>query len=388
MHNLALVLRHVVRTQPAPSRADIAAATGLTRATVSDLVQTLVASRLVDELAAHATARAGRPAVPLAPAGRTLFAVGAEVNVDYMGVVVMDLAGEVLAEQVIDADYRASDPAEVLHALDDLCGRVVAKTVPRAGRLAGVCLALPGLVDDEEGMLRRAPNLGWREIQVRELFAHHRRLRPAPVRLMNEANAAALAEAGALAATDPHPSFLYVSADIGVGSAIVVGGQMMAGGRGWSGELGHTVLDPAGPVCNCGSRGCLEQYAGKDALLRACGIDVGEPLHALVAALRRGDQGCARAVGRAGEMLGVAIANAVNLVDVHLLILGGIYLPLSEWLVPGIQAALDHRVLSAPWAPCRVQAAASGPRPALVGAADAVFDRVLTDPSPWCLPAD
>jgi predicted NBD/HSP70 family sugar kinase len=384
IHNLALVLRQIVRTQPAPSRADIASATGLTRATVSDLVQTLLDNRLVSERPAQASARAGRPAVPLAPASRTVFAVGAEINVDYMGVLVMDLTGQVLAERVIDGDHRTSDPAQVLPALDALCGEVLDDVVPRRGRLAGVCLALPGLVDDEIGVLRRAPNLGWRDIDVRALFAAHRRLRRVPVRLVNEANAAALAEAGALVAAGEHPSFLYVSADIGVGSAIVVDGQMMAGRHGWSGELGHTVLNPNGPRCGCGARGCLEQYAGKDALQRACGIARDEPLDTLLAALADGDRGCRAAVRDAGARLGVAIANAVNLVDVNQVVLGGIYVPLQQYVVPPIERALSRLVLSAPWVPCDVRPAVRGPRPALVGAAEAVLDRVLNDPSPWC----
>ena len=113
-HNLGIVLREVLDAAatgaPPPSRADVASATGLARATVSALVDRLVASGLVAELEPVPTLRAGRPAVPLAAPSGTLAALGAEVNVDYLGVRVVDLARTVLVERVVHGDYRGSDP--------------------------------------------------------------------------------------------------------------------------------------------------------------------------------------------------------------------------------------------------------------------------------------
>jgi len=109
-HNLGLVLGLIVNAANPPSRADIAAATGLTRATVSALTDRLIVGGLVDELPPVMSQRAGRPAVPLVPAQRTIASVGMEVNVDYLGIRVMDLAGTMLAERVEEGDFRASDP--------------------------------------------------------------------------------------------------------------------------------------------------------------------------------------------------------------------------------------------------------------------------------------
>lgn len=387
-HNLALVLRHVLDAAtpaaevPAPSRADVATATGLTRGSVSALVDLLIGARLVAELPPAVTARAGRPAVPLVPASRTVVGLGAEVNVDYIGVRALDLAGEVLAHRTTAGDFRHSDPAAVLALLAGLVGEVRAELPPSA-RLAGIGLALPGLVDRVTGPLRLAPNLGWRDVDVVALLTAHPEVDGLAVRLANEANLAARAEARAGVAGQ---SFLYVSGEVGIGAAIVLDGEVFVGRHGWGGELGHTVVDQQGPRCTCGARGCLEQYAGKDALLRAAGRDVEEPVDALVAAAGAGDERAARALRSGGEALGVALANFINLVDVETVVLGGIYAPLAPWLTESVVAQLRARVLASAWADARVGVAAAGPHAAMTGAAVVVLRAVADDPARWLDP--
>jgi predicted NBD/HSP70 family sugar kinase len=392
-HNLALVLRHVLDAAavtaatgaPSPSRADVATATGLARGSVSSLVDLLIGARLLAELPPVATARAGRPAVPLVPAAGTVAGLGAEVNVDYVGVQALDLAGEVLAQRTTAGDFRHSDPARVLALLARLVGEVRAE-LPVDARLAGMCLALPGLVDRVTGPLRLAPNLGWRDVDVVALLAAHPEIDGMSVRLANEANLAARAEARAGVAGQ---SFLYVSGEVGIGAAIVLDGEVFAGRHGWSGELGHTVVDQQGPRCTCGARGCLEQYAGKDALLRAAGRDVEEPVEALIAAVSAGDERAARALRSAGEALGVALANFVNLVDVETIVLGGIYAPLAPWLTDAVVAQLRSRVLASAWEDARVGVAAGGVHAAMTGAAVVVLRAVADDPAAWLgVPAD
>jgi predicted NBD/HSP70 family sugar kinase len=402
-HNLALVLRHVLDAAAppapdatpdpaadptpdpaagAPSRADVATATGLTRGSVSALVDLLIGARLVAELPPVVTARAGRPAVPLVPAAGTVAGIGAEVNVDYIGVRALDLAGHVLAHRTTAGDFRHSDPARVLGLLAGLVGEVRAG-LPAEARLAGMCLALPGLVDRVTGPLRLAPNLGWRDVDVVALLAAHPEVDGLPVRLANEANLAARAEVRAGRAGD---SFLYVSGEVGIGAAVVLDGEVFAGRHGWSGELGHTVVDQQGPRCTCGARGCLEQYAGKDAMLRAAGRDVEEPVDVLLDSAAAGDERAARALRSAGDALGVALANFVNLVDVDHVVLGGIYAPLAPWLTDPVVAQLRSRVLAAPWAQAGVGVAAGGPHAAMTGAAVVVLRAVADDPAAWLDP--
>lgn len=371
-HNLGLVLRHVVDAARPVSRADVAAATGLTRATVSALVDRLVAARLVAELPPVASQRAGRPAVPLVPAAGGLVGVGLEVNVDYLGVRVLDLAGAVLAEEVRTGDFRRSDPAQVLGRLVELERAVVGPVRRRGAVVAGSALALPGLVDRITGPLRLAPNLGWRDVDVLGVLARHEAsdgvLAPW---LGNEANLAARAEARARRETPT--SFVYVSGEVGIGAAVVLDGEIFPGRHGWSGEIGHTVVDLAGDRT-------LESLAGQDAILDRAGLPRETPVRALADAADAGEPRVLEALAVAGRALGVALANLVNIVDVEDVVLGGTHAVLVDHLRGPLEDALARHVLVAPWAPVDVAVAQAGAFPALTGAALAVLQAVVDDP--------
>ncbi len=379
-HNLGLVLRIIVDASTPPSRADIAAVTGLTRATVSSLVDALIEAGLVAELPPVMSQRAGRPAVPLVPAAGTVAAFGMEINVDYLGVRLVDLTGAVLGQELRDGDFRGSDPAGVIEELADLYRKVIG-TVGAGPRIAGTGLAVPGIVDRTLGPVRLAPNLGWRDVDVATMFRAELD-HDVPILLDNEATLAARAESDALR-TLGMQNFLYISGEVGVGGALVLNGSIFGGRHGWSGEIGHTVIDPDGPTCRCGARGCLEQYAGKDALMRAAGLDVSLPVDRLTRAVQDGDPAARSAFAVGARALGTAIANAVNLIDVETVVLGGIYTSLAEFMMPGLEQVLQDRVLSAPWSGIQVRPAVVQDSAAMSGAASAVLAQVIDHPSEW-----
>jgi len=386
--NIALVARAVIDAGGTPSRSDVATATGLTRATVSSLVDRLIEAHIVTELPPVASRRAGRPAVPLVPARGTLVGVGLEVNVGHLAGVVLDLAGDTLATETLHGDFHGSDPAATLTLLGDLTGRLLAtaRATHPGLRVAGVQVALPGLVEPGTSTLRVAPNLGWAELAV-DTSAVAAHTGDAPITLGNEANLAALAQVPWQGLHDDVPdSFLYVSADVGIGAAIVLDRELFVGGRGWSGELGHVVVDPAGPQCPCGATGCLEQYAGTDAVLRAAGRPRGSDVRELVStAGRPSDDATAvsAALDRAGHALGATLADFVNLIDVPTIVLGGAYSELADHLAPLVHAELATRVLSAPWSTFSVVRAPVAGAAATVGGARQVLRRVIDDPSAW-----
>lgn len=384
--NIALVAREIFGAPTPVSRADVAAATGLTRATVSALVDRLIEARIVVELAPAPARRAGRPAVPLAPAPRTIISLGLEVNVGYLAGTVLDLTGATLATATVPGDFHASDPAAVLARLGALTAELLAaaRAVADGARLAGVRVALPGLVDSATSTLRVAPNLGWAELSPVDTSAIAAHTGSAPITIANEAKLAALAQVPALGAeAEAANSFLYVSADVGIGAAIVLDRELFLGGRGWSGELGHVVVDPAGPLCQCGATGCLEQYAGTDAVLRAARLPRGSSVADLLRAVAGGDAPASAALDRAGHALGAALADFVNLIDVPTVLLGGAYSELADLLEPVILAELETRVLSAPWSSFIVDRAPVGVGAATIGAARASLADVLDDPTPW-----
>ncbi len=392
-HNLALVAHAVAAASTPPSRADIAGATGLTRATVSRLVDALIEAGIVAELDPTHSQRAGRPAVPLVPAGGTLVAIGLEVNVDYIGGLVVDLTGQVLDDRVVLGDHRDSDPALVLGRLGELGRDLAVAAAARGVRVVGAGLALPGLVDSAYDILRLAPNLGWRDVSPRALLDVGGWLSAVDglgLVVGNEANLAAVAEAALMTgvARDDR-TFLYVSGEIGVGAAIVLRGEVLRGVHGWGGEIGHVLVDPDGPRCRCGAVGCLEVYAGTSAILRSAGLDpwpgpAGAPALAdLRRAAEAGGTRALAAIGGAARALGSALGDAVNLLDITTIVLGNRYAALAHLLTPGLAETLTSRALSAPWATPDIRPAAAGELAAMTGAARRVLDAVLADPSAW-----
>ena len=355
-HNLALVLDHVVRAGETPiSRADIAASSGLTRATVSSLVELLLQARLVDWAAASPTSGAGRPASPVTLASATLAGLGLEIGANHLGAVVVDIRGETLAFREVRGDFTAPSPTAVLATAAELATATLtqAQLAHPDLELLGATLAVPGIVRD--GVILDAPRLGWLDVDAGAALAGLGGL--AAVGIGNEASLAALAESHARTPS----TFLYLSGGVGIGGAHVVEGAVVGGVHGFASELGHVAVDPAGPLCRCGATGCLEQYAGAQALAR---LDPAE-------------------IGRA---LGIALASTVNVLDVATLVLGGTLAPRLEEFLPSMQAELELRVLAYPWAPVSVEAALVRETPSLRGAALESVLATLADPERRVLP--
>ena len=358
--NLALVLGAVAAHGPM-SRAEAAAVTGLTRAAVSSMVVELMRDGLLVELGPAPSGRVGRPGNALRPADTGPAGLGLEVGVDHLAACVVDLRGAIRAQGRVAAANRGRAAGPVLAELAALADGVVAEARGLGLRPVGAALAVPGLVDGAAGRVVHAPNLGWREQQL------PRTLLGLELELENEANLGALAELWQGGAQD----VVHVSAEAGIGAALVVGGRLFRGARGFAGELGHVPLHPDGPRCACGARGCLEQYAGERAVLAAAGIGTaGGDWIALLADLAAdGEPRVLAALEQAGRALGTALAGAVNLVDPSAVVLGGAYAELGEWLLPGMRRELAERVRVREWPESALSVSGLGRRGPLLGAA-------------------
>lgn len=404
--NLSAVLASVAAHQPA-SRARLAQLTGLTKTTVSSLVGTLTEGGFVREDGPVRDGERGRPGIAVTLDDDRVAGLGLEVNVDYLAACVLDLGDRVRHRAVVPADNRASEPDQVIQALATLAAEAIA-AVPGL-LVAGAVVALPGALD--QGVLRTAPNLGWTDTPVAEMLAHHlspdhrpKRTAPAetpvlddlghggvrgtpgeasaaylrlPAEMDNEANLAALGELrfGVGAGLG---SYVHVSGEIGIGGGVVIDGRIFRGAHGFAGELGHIVVDPGGAPCACGGRGCLEQVAGQDAMLRRAGAD---GLDALLALLDSGDATALAVVHDAGRALGAALATAVNLLDPDAVVLGGTFARLAPWARPAIEASLADGAGVLRHTPPAVTTSRLGSDAAVLGAAGLVLQRVLADPA-------
>ncbi|MFE1767955.1 ROK family protein [Streptomyces angustmyceticus] len=397
--NLARVLRTVAAQGPL-SRPAVAARIGLTRAGVAPLVEELLRAGLLVEAGRAATGGRGRPGGELAVSDRGPAGIGAEIGVDHLAVCAVDLRGRVRARVAADAANRHSAPGPVLRRLSALLAEVTGRIAAEGLRPAGLAVAVPGLVARGATTVVHAPNLGWRSVDLAPQLAGA--TDPAdgspalPLTVENEANLGALAElrlGGGDGRPAPPPDFVHVSAEIGIGAAVVVDGRLLRGARGFAGELGHVPVRPEGPACDCGGRGCLEQYAGEEAVLRAVGLTPaqaaahpgpGARTGLLARRAAEGDPVVVRALHEAGTALGIALAGAVNLLDPRAVVLGGALAGLAPWVLPSLERELALRTAVAA-DPERAggpavtvsRLGADGP---LLGAAHAALQAVLDDP--------
>lgn len=378
--NLAVVLRYVRGNMPC-SRADIAATTGLNKATVSSLVADLIERRLLREIG-FTEHRIGRPATMLTLDGSPYAAVGIEVNADYLTAVAIDLAGkEVLSWRRSFAGLDAT-PSQAAAAIAALARRVVKRLVKDGRRVLGLTVGVPGLVD-AKGTVRFAPNLRWQEVDLREALSRAVGAADFPVTVENDANLAVLAESryGSHAGTQ---NLVYFTGEVGVGAGIVSDGRLIRGSRGFPGEIGHVMVKENGPVCGCGRRGCLEAVAGIGALVAkalpdSAGdgkiTDLEPEVAEVIRRARAGDKVTLAALAEAGRALGRGVSIVVNLLDPEVVVLGGYFVPLAPWLLPPAQEELRARGV-APQESAQIVASTLGHGAAATGGAAAVLDHI------------
>ncbi|MBT2234249.1 ROK family transcriptional regulator [Nonomuraea sp. NEAU-A123] len=366
--NLAVVLRFVREHAPC-SRADIAASTGLNKATVSSLVADLIDRRLVRETGLTEN-RVGRPATMLVLDGSPYAAIGLEINVDYVTAVAVDLAGERLLS------WRRAFPGSVA-AVAAIVRRVVNRMAKEDKQILGLTVAVPGLVDGQ-GVVRVAPNLGWLDTDVSGDLAKALRDPGFPIQADNDANLGALAEHR----FGPHGAvsdLVYLTGEMGVGAGVILDGRLRRGGRGYSGEIGHIQIDPQGPECRCGRIGCLEAVAGIGAVLEHASpspVEVELEIEEVVRRARAGDARTLALLAGVGRDLGRGVAILANLLNPQVVILGGYYVPLAPWLLPAVQAEVRDRTIAPEAGGCQVVMSSLGYDAAALGGAARVLDSV------------
>jgi predicted NBD/HSP70 family sugar kinase len=388
-NNLSLVLRLLHERGPR-SRAAVAAATGLNKATVSSLVAELIDRGLVREVGTDEQRRLGRPATLLQLDGRNVVALGIELNVDFLDVLATDLSGEALVRRQRTIDAAGQSRQRTLTSLISLARQALDEVRTPATTLAGVTLAVPGLVDVGEGMIRLAPNLHWTDVEVRDRIVKALSL-SVPMSVDNDGNLGALAEyrVGEFAGT---PNLIFVSGQTGVGGGIIVDGHLLRGARGFSSEVGHMRMATDGPLCGCGRPGCWEALIGLKPLLhdalpdRAADIDAPDAppevkIREIVCRAEAGDQRALEALTRNGEWLGRGLATLVNLFNPEVVVLGGFFRDIAPWVLPVADAIVRKLTLAPDAGGCRIVVSRLPFSAAALGGAIHAAERVFDDPA-------
>lgn len=392
--NMSTVLRNILASPGEVTRAGLSQRTGMTRATISRLVDDLVGAGLVRELEPGDGGGRGRPANRLTPAEGSAVALGVEVDVASLDVMLVDLAGRELGHRRIERDFADSAPEETMALAAQEAHTLLEDTLPDGALFLGMGVGLPGLVSPTR--LALAPNLGWRDIPHDQLLAALADLNPVVV--ANEADLAAYAVAYTRPGVAGGPStFVYVSGEVGVGAGVIVDHRPMSGARAWSGEIGHMCADPNGPLCRCGARGCLEAYLGVRALAEHVGAPVGSGPRGILrraglvdeagaktseSPLEGAEQERARAVlTEAGAALGRVLSGVINAMDIPHVVLGGAVAELSGALLDPAREEIETRTLQAPWSSPIVEVLPDSASLTVRGAAFRVLDSLVDDPA-------
>jgi predicted NBD/HSP70 family sugar kinase len=386
-NNLEVVARHLAMAGRA-SRADIATATGLTNSTVARLVTELQNLGLIRDVGTAPARGAGRPGAWVELDGTSLLVVVCEVNVHRMVVRFCDLGGRLRARIVRHVDASSMSAAAATRRLGRLCRQAIEEAMsglPSGSPVVTVVAGVPGTVDGTTQTVITAPNLHWANFPLAAALGDALGLAGVPVTIGNDANFAALAEfwCGQHAGTD---DLVYVTGDIGIGGGLIVGGRLLASANGQAGEVGHMTLDPAGPACACGRRGCWESYVGLAVLRNAIGPpDSKVSPAAFIASVARlasaDDLAALDALASVGTWLGLGLSNLINLLGTQRVILGGYFAELSAWILPAAHASLaGHVFISQPIEPL-VATSTLGPDAAATGAALYAIDKLISNPT-------
>ena len=337
---------NTIKTQGSISRAEIARLTGLSAATVTGISAKLIDEGLIFEKA-EGDSSGGRKPILLAIDPRGGYVVGIKLMEDHAIGAITDLEATIIAKREEGLQDLSLD--NTLETLESLVERLVVEAGIEREQLLGVGIGLAGIVDARNGILRYSPIFGWHDVPLEDLLFSRLQV---PVHIDNDVNTLTLNEQlfGAGQGID---NFLVVTVGRGIGLGMVVNGQLYRGVNGGGGEFGHTVVDPDGPQCACGKRGCIETYISDPALLHKAEeatvrgeivADVGD-IDALIKVAGAGNPAAQAIFEQAGERLGYGISNLINVLSPKEIIISGEGVRAGELLFAPMRAAINQQVM-------------------------------------------
>jgi glucokinase-like ROK family protein len=389
--NLSSVMRHI-HQEGSLSRAQLAHRTHLNKATISSLVEELIDLDLIHESGIN-TSGLGRPATMLDLNPEAGYLIGVEIGVGFISIILTNFVGKILWRQFEELNSilnQGEITKRIFHFIDE-AGKIARQD---GKRLLGMGLALPGMVDVDQGVLVFSPNLQWRDVALRQIFSDYSGL---PVFVDNDANAAALGE-HLFGAARQQQHFLFIVDGVGVGGGLFLNGELYRGARGMAGEIGHTSLfvEQTRP-CRCGNRGCWENFANQSSLyerIRAR-LDVGRPslitsilenqlsplnLAIINQAAEAGDREVLEAIGETGAALGLGLANLINIFNPQMVVIGGSLSIVGKYMLPAIEEVIQARTLEMMLNPIKIQVSAFGSDASVMGAVALVVQQILSKP--------
>ncbi|WJL96856.1 ROK family transcriptional regulator [Microbacterium sp. ET2] len=376
--NLSTILTLLHRLGPL-SRASLTEATRLNRSTIADLVGQLVRHGLVTERAPDPARRVGRPSPIVAVSPRVVaVAVNPEVDAITLAVVRLDQTTVIRERHEVDRPPTPEEATALLAARLEAWRRGVLADAA----IVGIGLAVPGLVRASDGLVRDAPHLHWRDVPLGDLVAEATGLL---TRVANDASLGAMAEHlfGAARGVD---DVVYLNGGAsGIGGGLIVGGVTVGGSGGYAGEFGQNRPGIADGADRLAADGVLEDEVSRSRLLAAVGLDSADEPTLAAALADPPDPGTRAAVSaeveRQRRILSTALANAVNVLNPSVVVLGGFLATIADVDVAGLLARVRAQAMPAATEDLQLRLASLAEDRLLIGAAEVVFDALLADPS-------
>jgi len=372
-------LLNILRTTPM-SRIDLAAVSKLDKKTITNIV-----SDMIDMGQVHASdilkMGNGRPKEILALSGGFCYCVGIDIGCTHTTAVLVDFTGKIMASEGIDLRTSVT-PETVL----DLCDHLTASLLQDSGLtmddISGIGVTFPGVLDHRTGQAILVENLpSWNNVPVKQIFEDKYQK---TVAVEDCARAMALAELWY--GKSDCENFIVFDLGLGIGCGIVINNNIFMGSNGKSGEIGHMIVEVNGPMCTCGRRGCIESLAsgwalskqaqtllnqGQTDILRNLipGSEGSPDMKDIILAAAMGDESCRRLLTRAGEYIGIGIANALSLFNPSKVILGGRMIKDNKFLWNAILETVRHQTIAAIYEDAKIVISGIGDDASAIGAA-------------------
>ncbi|MCM3359406.1 ROK family protein [Psychrobacillus sp. MER TA 171] len=338
--NKSLVLDKIKYNSPI-SRATVASQVGLNKGTVSSLVNDLLEEHLIYE-SGPGESSGGRRPVMLLFNEKAGYSIGIDIGVNYLLGVLTDLNGNIHTEKRIA--FKNLSYEEIELRLFETIDFLLISTPDCPHGVVGIGVGVPGIVE-KDGNILLAPNLNWRNINLKEVLEEKYNL---PIIIENEANAGAYGEKHFGAGKD-FENVIYVSAGIGIGVGLILNGSLYKGSNGFSGELGHMTIQAGDLLCRCGNEGCWELYASEQALMRhAEKLDIpldSQDLEGLVSLAQSGNEEVIQLFHQTGDYLGIGINNIINIFNPQQVIIGNRLAYSKKWLKDSLNKRITNQAL-------------------------------------------
>lgn len=328
------------------SRVEIAEVTGLTPATVSNIVKGLLERKLVRETQLGES-RGGRKPILLELNPSGAYVIGLEWGIAEIKAVLLNLKKKVVKSS--SKPVKEFTPEHFIRITTSIVADYLNYLKDDRDKLSGIGVGIHGLVNPAAGMSMYAPHFKWENIRIRELLQREIKL---PILLDNDVRMMALAEKWA-----GRDNFIFINTGPGIGSAIVINGSLLYGRDYSAGEFGHMTIVENGELCSCGNYGCLEALVSLNRLVREYNNalqkevslqEVKEEWQRLTRATREGEEEANNIIEKAGQYLGRGIANLVNLLNPEAVVIGGDFLMAREVILPVIKKQVFKNTLKLP----------------------------------------